>query len=57
MINSDILNFLPLYQKKATALDALCHGIESYWSVNSTDESKSYAAEAIRLVLANFENI
>ncbi len=55
MINSDILNFLPLYQKKATALDALCHGIESYWSVNSTDESKSYAAEAIRLVLANFE--
>lgn len=54
MINSDILSFLPPYQKKATALDALCHGIESYWSVNSTDESKRYAAEAIRLILVNF---
>ena len=32
-------------------LDALCHAVESFWSVNATEESQKYAAEAIRLVL------
>ena len=45
------LKSLPDYHKKATMLDALCHAIEAYWSVNSTDESKKYSAQAIRLVL------
>ena len=31
-------------------LDALCQGIESWWSVNSTDESKSYAKTAVELL-------
>lgn len=48
------LETLPLYQKKSTMLDALCQGIESYWSVNSTEESKKYAKEAIKLVLNNY---
>ena len=39
------------YHRKSTMLDALCHSIESYWSVNSTDESKAYAREAITLIL------
>ena len=47
----DTLEYLPDYQKKAAMLDALCHGIESFWSVNSTEESKSYASEAIGLIL------
>lgn len=42
---------LPPYQRKATMLDALCHGIESFWSVNSTEESKEYAAKAIELFM------
>lgn len=46
------LKTLPDYHKKATLLDALCHGIESYWSVHSTEESKGFAARAIKLVLA-----
>lgn len=41
------LKTLPLYQKKATMCDALCHAIESFWSVNSTDESKVYSRLAI----------
>ena len=49
----DFLIFLPLYKKKATVLDALCQGIESYWSVNATEESRGYAAQAIRGILAN----
>lgn len=42
---------LPPYQKKATALDALCHATESFWSVHGTQESEAYAAEALRLIL------
>ena len=50
-----VLKTLPLYQKKATMCDALCHAIESYWSVNSTDESKAFARSAISGVLENME--
>lgn len=53
LMDSNCLITLPLYQKKATMCDALCHAIESFWSVNSTDESKMYSKEAIELVIAN----
>lgn len=32
-------------------LDALCHSMESFWSVNSTEESKQYSREAIQLMM------
>lgn len=51
----DTLITLSLYQKKATMCDALCHAIESFWSVNSTDESKEYSRKAIELILANMD--
>ncbi len=44
---------LPKYQTACTGMDALCQGIESYWSVNSTEESKEYAKKAIELILEN----
>lgn len=50
---ADVLVDLPLYQKKTTAMDAMCHAVESFWSVNSTAESKEYAKEAIRLINEN----
>lgn len=50
------LSSLPLYQKKATVLDALGHCIESYWSVHSTKESKSFAETGIRIILEKFED-
>lgn len=46
----ELLESLPFYQRKVTFLDALAHSIESYWSLKSNDESKKYAAEAIRLI-------
>jgi len=55
LIDTTALKTLPLYQKKSTMLDALCHAIESYWSVNSDDESKNYSKEAIQIILANKE--
>lgn len=53
IMDGSVLETLPIYQKKATMLDAFCHAIESYWSVNSTEESKEYSREAIKLVLEN----
>lgn len=54
LFESSLLCTLPLNQKKSTVLDALCHGIESYWSKNTTEESRIYADQAIHLVLDNY---
>jgi alcohol dehydrogenase class IV len=51
LMDASVLKTLPEYQKKATMCDALCHAIESFWSVNSTDESKEYSKAAIHGVL------
>lgn len=55
LFDPSALKTLSEYQKKATMMDALCHAIESFWSVNSTDESRKYSAEAIEMILANKE--
>lgn len=55
MFDANALQTLPLYQKKSTMLDALCHALESFWSVNSTDESKGYSNKAIQLIIAVHE--
>lgn len=44
---------LPKYVTATTGMDALCQAIESYWSVNSNDESKKYAKDAIELIMDN----
>ena len=41
------------YLRACTGLDALCHAIESYWNVRSTEESRAIAREAILLVRDN----
>ena len=51
----EILDSLPQYQKKCTFLDALCQAIESWWSVNSTEESVAYSRKAIELLLKSYE--
>ncbi|MBQ4049334.1 MAG: phosphonoacetaldehyde reductase [Clostridia bacterium] len=56
VFESKFLETLPEYQKKCTVLDALCHSIESYWSINSTTESQKIAKEAIQLILANYKD-
>ena len=48
-----VLKTLPLYQKKCTMLDALCQGIESYWSVNATNETRKLSKKAIELIVSN----
>ena len=51
ILEPKVLKTLPLYQKKCTMLDALCQGIESWWSVNSTDESKEYSRKAVETIM------
>ena len=55
LFDSSFLRSLPLYQKKASAMDALSHSLESFWSVNSNEESKKFSREALRLILDNLE--
>ncbi len=45
-----VLRTLPVYQKKCTMLDALCQAIESWWSINSTEESKYISMRAVPLI-------
>ncbi|MBQ9366234.1 MAG: phosphonoacetaldehyde reductase [Victivallales bacterium] len=56
ILEPSLLKSLPLYQKKCTMMDALCQAIESTWSVNSTDESKGFARQAITLIRDNWQD-
>lgn len=42
---------LPAYIKACTGMDALCQGIESFWSVKSTNESRMRSKKAIELIM------
>lgn len=55
LFDSSVLDTLPEYQRKVTMLDAFCHAVESFWSVNSSEKSRIYSKEAIQLILANYE--
>ena len=54
VMDVSVLETLPIYQKKSTMLDALCHAVESFWSVNSTKESREYSEQAITDILKYF---
>ena len=55
VLDSSLLDTLPLYHKKACALDTLCQGIESYWAVKASEESRIHAERAILGVLRNLK--
>lgn len=53
MFDSISIQHLPHHQKQAGLLDALCHATESFWSVNSTAESREYSSMAIEMIMDN----
>ncbi len=53
LLDSSLLDTLPLYHRKACALDALCQGIESFWANRATAESRCFAEKAVRGVAEN----
>ncbi len=56
ILDSSVLKSLPIYQKKCTLLDALCQGIESWWSVNSNEESKLYSKIAVETIINHMDS-
>lgn len=55
LLDPGVLETLPIFQKKCTLMDALCQGIESWWSVRATDESMAHAEEAIHTIVMNMD--
>jgi alcohol dehydrogenase class IV len=43
------------YQKAVSGTDALAQSIESFWSVNSTEESMIYSQNALKLIWENLD--
>ena len=56
LLDASVLETLPPYQKRATMCDALCHALESFWSVNSTPESRELSKEALGMILKNMNS-
>lgn len=54
LLDPALLDTLPDYQRKSTLLDALCHGVESCWSVRATEESRAYALQAVRQIMDSY---
>ena len=57
LVDPILLRSVPPAVAASTGLDALNQGIESYWSIHSTDESKALAREAIGLVWHSLRDI
>lgn len=55
ILSHEVLKTLPLYQKKCTMMDALCQAIESWWSVNSTEESRSYSKKSVEMIVRGMD--
>ena len=55
VLDSSVLKTLPIYQKKCTMLDALCQGIESLWSVNSTEQSRDFSMMAVSIIMRHMD--
>lgn len=52
----DLVMGLPLYQKKATSLDAFSQCIESFWAKQGNRISRKYATQGIRLFLKCYKS-
>jgi alcohol dehydrogenase class IV len=53
IVDPEFTYSLPKRVTAYTGMDALSQAIESYWNINSTDESKKYAKKAIKLIMNN----
>jgi alcohol dehydrogenase len=56
IVDSNLIFGQSKYQLAVSGMDAFAQGLESYWSINSTNESMEYSEKAIGLIWANLEN-
>lgn len=55
IVDPGLMMSMPKNVAASSGMDALSQAIESYWAVRSTDESKSYAKEAMGLIIDNID--
>jgi alcohol dehydrogenase len=48
LVDPQLTGTVPMPHAVASGLDALCHAVESFWSVTATQESRGLAMDAIR---------
>lgn len=53
ILDPELTYSLPAYVTACSGMDALCQGIESYWSINSTTESIEFSKKAIEFTYSN----
>ena len=53
IVDSQLTMNLPKHITASAGMDALSQAIESYWCIDSTEESKDYARKAIKLIMGN----
>lgn len=57
LLDASLTISMPQRLTMSTALDALSQSIESYWSVNSTDESRRFSAKSLSILRNEIPNI
>ncbi len=55
ILDPELTMSLPKEIAAASGMDALSQAVESYWSINSSKESKEFARQGIKLVMGNLE--
>ena len=55
LFDPSVLTHVPDYHRKATMLDALCHSVEAFWSVQATPESREYSTQALQTLFAHWD--
>lgn len=53
IIDPELMYNTSSYQTAVSGMDALCQAVESYWSVHSTVQSREFASQAIKIILAS----
>ncbi|HQY19743.1 MAG TPA: phosphonoacetaldehyde reductase [Ignavibacteria bacterium] len=55
IVDPELTYSLDSRQTAISGIDAFCQAVESFWSVNSTKESREYSKESIILILKNLK--
>ena len=56
LVDANLLQGQSSYQMAVSGLDAFSQGIESFWSIQSNEESREHSVKAIKLLWENLDN-